>query len=470
MDGTLTNFTCPHPFLARDAFPDVGGFVWGRSCRDFALDTGSVSCCVPCPWSSWRYSDGFEEYLDIAGWCGIAVVVIVVLFLITFAVVPKIYTARHYLTTVPGVGFVFLSVAYVMPLAKAPNQCYNEITPNDNSSDSMCTATSTVLFIGVWLVVISCFFRSVSLHLIVVWERKLGRKFKYMSLTCIFLLTILLVALQQRVTGTSYQLGKVCYLNPINGWVTFWMPLLGMGVVSFILQVWTLGYCLLNVFRGMWEDRVIAAYNEENNNEDGGGGSSNSNSNNENGECHDDNTNESHLSSVRSWRGEEGHGGPRRNSLATQKLLTSMQWRPMFAAFGVLIYVALITVIFMMLRVEDRDPAEKFDNWVSCLIVSSGDKNRCMSYLSDLGPDENLVVVTFFLLALAGIWAILIVMRFDMIAGWIDVLNGRARQQSPSSAIATDPEDQLPLHQVSTNTLYATSFNTTPSLPVADMK
>jgi hypothetical protein len=223
-----------------------------------------------------------------------------------------------------------------------------------------------------------------------------------MSLTCIFLLTILLVALQQRVTGTSYQLGKVCYLNPINGWVTFWMPLLGMAVVSFILQVWTLGYCLLNVFRGMWEDRVIAAYNEENNIEDGGGGSSNSN--NENDGCYNETTNVSHLSSVRSWRGEEGHGGPRRNSLATQKLLTSMQWRPMFAAFGVLIYVALITVIFMMLRVEDRDPAEKFDDWVSC-IVSSGDKNRCMPFFSDLGPDENLVVVTFFLLAVSSCYS-----------------------------------------------------------------
>lgn len=245
-----------------------------------------------------------------------------------------------------------------------------------------------------------------SLHLFVVWEQKLGRKFKYFSLSCIFLLTILLVALQQRVTGTSYQLGKVCYLNPINGWVTFWMPLLAMALVSFILQVWTLGYCLLNVFRGIWEDRTIAAYNEENNNGyggGGGGGSNNSNSNsneheNENSECHGESTNESHISSIRSWREEQG--GPRRHSLATQKLLTSMQWRPMFAAFGVLIYVILITVIFMMLRVEDTSPTEKFEDWVSC-IVPSGEKTRCMPYLSDLGPDESLVVVSFFLLAVS---------------------------------------------------------------------
>jgi hypothetical protein len=61
-------------------------------------------------------------------------------------------------------------------------------------------------------------------------------------------------------------------------------------------------------------------------------------------------------------------------------------------------------------------------------------------------------------------------MRFDMITGWIDVLNRRTGQPSPSSVVATDPEDQLPLHQVSTNTFDATSFNTTPSLPAADMK
>ncbi|CRG83017.1 hypothetical protein PISL3812_00365 [Talaromyces islandicus] len=465
MDGNLRNSTCPHPFLAQDAFPDVGGFVWGRFCRDFRLDAGWVSCCLPCPWSSWRYSDGFDDHLDIAGWCGIAVVVILVLFLITYTVVPKIYTARHYLTTVPAVGFLLLSITYVIPLAKTPNQCYNEITPNDNFSDSTCTATSTVLFIGVWLVVISCFFRTMSLHLFVVWEQKLGRKFKYISLASIFFGTILLVVLQQRVTGTSYQLGKVCYLKPIRGWFTFWTPLLGMAVVSFILQVWTLGYCLLNVFRGIWEDRAIAAYNEENNNGDGS-----IIHHTVNYECNGGTANESQPSSVRSWRAQEQyHGGSRRNSLATQKLLTSMQWRPMFAAFGVLIYVALITAIFMMLRVEDTDPSEKFDDWVSCITIS-GDKNHCMPYLSNVGPDENLTVATFFLLAISGILGVIVVMRLDMITGWIEVLNCRTRQPSPSSVVATDPEAQLPLHQVSTNSFHATSFNTTPSLPAADMK
>lgn len=94
---------------------------------------------------------------------------------LTYVVLPTSATARHYLTTAPIIGFIFLSVwnnwdhrgwydatdgatqtAYVVPLARPPNQCHDTITPNDFRSDSMCGATAILQISGIWVVVISC--------------------------------------------------------------------------------------------------------------------------------------------------------------------------------------------------------------------------------------------------------------------------------------------------------------------------
>ncbi|KAH8703973.1 hypothetical protein BGW36DRAFT_423507 [Talaromyces proteolyticus] len=220
-----------------------------------------------------------------------------------------------------------------------------------------------------------------------------------------------------------------------------------MAALTFLLQIWTLCYSLLNVFRGMWEDRITASCNHHNDN-------------------HINNDVLSPQSSIDYW--QQQHGG-RRQSLATHKLLTSMQWRPMLASFGVLLHVVLFAAIFLILRQDHGYPASKYDDWVSCLL-SSGDKNHCIEYASDLGPNEKLVVASFFMLAVSGFWGILIVTRFSMFDGWLEVLNCRHRTPSRSSMVATGPHDEFPLHRASTNDGCDASFNTTSSLPSANMK
>lgn len=53
----------------------------------------------------------FEPRVDLVGWCAIPVFVIIFLFILTFAVLPKETTGRDYLTTVPAVGFLLLGVS-----------------------------------------------------------------------------------------------------------------------------------------------------------------------------------------------------------------------------------------------------------------------------------------------------------------------------------------------------------------------
>ena len=57
----------------------------------------------------------------------------------------------------------------------------------------------------------------------------------YASLACIILGSVLLLVLDLKVTGTSYQLGRVCYINPYKGWGTFWIPLLVIAGLDFTI-------------------------------------------------------------------------------------------------------------------------------------------------------------------------------------------------------------------------------------------
>jgi len=52
----------------------------------------------------------FDEKLEVASWCALVVLVTTVAMLVTYVVLPANITSRHYLTTTPLVGFIFLCV------------------------------------------------------------------------------------------------------------------------------------------------------------------------------------------------------------------------------------------------------------------------------------------------------------------------------------------------------------------------
>lgn len=53
---------------------------------------------------------GFETKEQVAGWLAIAIVTAMVFMALTYTFLPASATARHYLTTAPMFGFVFMSV------------------------------------------------------------------------------------------------------------------------------------------------------------------------------------------------------------------------------------------------------------------------------------------------------------------------------------------------------------------------
>lgn len=201
-------------------------------------------------------------------------------------------------------------------------------------------------------------FRALSLHLYVVWEKKLGKKFRIISLASILIGTIALTVLPNTLTGVSYQLGNVCYFKPsINNW-SFWAPLIILAVVIFVLQIWTLVHCVMSVVRGIWDDRRYS----------------------------------SHMTFY--------HDG--RTSRQSHKLFTSMQWRPMLAAFGIVLHVALFSALFITVRNEHNLPSTSADAWVNCLISSPDDPARCLPEARGLGPNENFVFACLLLLSVSN--------------------------------------------------------------------
>ena len=53
---------------------------------------------------------GFDGKMMVAGWAAIAIEVFMVFMGLTYILLPTSATARHYLTTLPMIGFVLVSV------------------------------------------------------------------------------------------------------------------------------------------------------------------------------------------------------------------------------------------------------------------------------------------------------------------------------------------------------------------------
>jgi hypothetical protein len=199
----------------------------------------------------------------------------------------------------------------------------------------------------------------------VVWEKNLGNKYMYFSLACIVLGSVLLPVLDIEITGVSYQLGRVCYINPYKGWGTFWIPLLVITGLTFLFQVLTMAYCLFIVLRPIWHERTIFF------------------------PCRKSRT------TVGYRQGAEA----RQTSVQTRKILR-MQWRPVLIVFIIVFNVVFLSTVFLEAEGMYTYPTERFIPWLACLAYLGG-KERCMNEASGLGPSENLIVAILILMAVS---------------------------------------------------------------------
>jgi hypothetical protein len=107
---------------------------------------------------------GFNTYYRVAEGLNVAGLILLVFLLVSFVVLPAEKTRRHYLSYCLIIAAIFMAVStcivsqytatnrqqlgFVIPLGANPEQCYNEITPNDMYSSLACAFSGAFLISG----------------------------------------------------------------------------------------------------------------------------------------------------------------------------------------------------------------------------------------------------------------------------------------------------------------------------------
>jgi hypothetical protein len=141
------------------------------------------------------------------------------------------------------VGIMLLSLGFVIPLASQPEQCFDPVTPNDQTTSLTCAfggafAAFGGLFLVTWVLI-----RAFFMHLQICWDWLPG-KISYLAANAVVLIvTIILTARMLHNSGMSFRFGGYCHVN-VGSLASYWGWLLGFCGLSVILQLATFAYCI----------------------------------------------------------------------------------------------------------------------------------------------------------------------------------------------------------------------------------
>ncbi|KAI2618368.1 hypothetical protein GGR54DRAFT_631008 [Hypoxylon sp. NC1633] len=374
---------CPAPFFNELSFPTDGGHVEGRLCSPL----GRLSCCIPCPMTDWTYPDNFGAATAAANWISVVGMACCVFLLLSWLVLPVDKTHRHYLSISLTCATVLFSLGFIVPLAAKPNQCFNEITPHGMDTSSVCAVSGSLLLIGGWAGVMWVFLRALSLHLQICWQLVVGRSYMWFSQVVGWGIPIIGLVLLLVFSGVSFRFGATCHINHENSLADFWIPLLVFAGLTVIIQFATFGYCI----------KVYLASLSDNSATTEGSGMP------------------SYSNSIRTMTPRQAYRRVRR--------VIQLQWRGIVIVLIIIGDVIFFAVIFVFLdntvQAIKTDP-EKALTWAACLIASGGDKDKCLDKASALVVSLPTVTAVLILLAMNGIWLLLLLGRWSMFSGWLE--------------------------------------------------
>ncbi|KAI1493121.1 hypothetical protein F5X96DRAFT_677263 [Biscogniauxia mediterranea] len=378
---------CLAPFFNEALFPTEGGHIEGRLCAPL----GTLSCCLPCPMTDWAYPDTFDAATGAANWINVVGMVCCVFLLISWIVLPVERTHRHYLSICLTCAIVLMNLGFIIPLAGKPEQCFDTITPNGMDSSSICAASGAFLLAGGWAGVIWVFLRALSLHLQICWQLVVGRNYMWFSQTLGWGIPIIGLIILLVFSGVSFRFGATCHINHENSLADFWIPLLVFAGLTVIIQFATFGYCI-KVY--------LASLADSSETTEGSGMPSYSNS-------------------IRTMTPRQAYRRVRR--------VIQLQWRGIAIVLIIITDVIFFAVIFVFLdntveKIKEQ-PAISLP-WAACLIAHQGDKNQCLDEANELVVSLPTVTAVLILLAMNGLWILLLLGRWSMVTGWIEWFGG----------------------------------------------
>ncbi|KAI1447659.1 hypothetical protein F5Y02DRAFT_415657 [Annulohypoxylon stygium] len=392
---------CPVPFFNEDLFPTTGGHIEGRLCSPL----GRINCCVPCPMTDWAYPDNFNTAATAANWVNVVGMICCGFLLISWIVLPVEKTHRHYLSISLACAIVLMNLGFIIPLAAKPNQCFNEITPHGMDTSSVCAASGAFLLIGGWAGVMWVFLRALSLHLQICWQLVVGRNYMWFSQVLGWGIPVIGLIILLVFSGVSFRFGATCHINHENSLADFWIPLLVFAGLTVIIQFATFGYCI----------KVYLASLTDNSTTTEGSGMP------------------SYSNSIRTMTPRQAYRRIRR--------VVQLQWRGIVIVLIIIADVIFFAVIFVFLdnTVESvRTDPEKALPWAACLIAASGDKNKCLDKAKGLVVSLPTVTAVLILLAMNGLWLLLLLGRWSMVTGWVDFFRALGGHTTKKEFVSVD--------------------------------
>ncbi|EAQ93629.1 hypothetical protein CHGG_01864 [Chaetomium globosum CBS 148.51] len=369
--------SCPPPFLLDSLYGD-GGY--------------------------WAYPDSFQTMTEGANWVAVASTVCCVFLLLSWAVLPVEKTYRHYLSICLTAGVMFMNLGFVLPLAGNPEQCFDDITPNSMRTGSLCAASGFFLIMGGWAGVMWIFLRALSLHLQICWQLVVGRNFMWFAQAVGWGIPVIGVVIAFILSGVSFRFGPTCHINHKNSLADLWIPLLVFAGLTIIIQFATFGYCI----------KVYLASLADNSASTEGSGMP------------------SYTNSIRTMTPKQAYRRVRR--------VIALQWRGIAIVLIIVADVIFFSIIFVFqdntVEAVKHDPSIALP-WIICLASNGGDKTLCLDEASGLVVNMATIGAVLFLLAINGIWLLLLLGRWSMVTGWRDLFTA-VPQRSKREFVSVD--------------------------------
>ncbi|TKA83893.1 hypothetical protein B0A55_00108 [Friedmanniomyces simplex] len=389
---TLLRGNCLAPFYDVSAFPSEGGFVAGRFCAPITgLLPGNPTCCLPCPVTDWVYSESFNTYGAVAEWLNVVGLILLSFMLVSYIVLPAQKTRSHYLSICLIVSVMMIAMAFTIPLSAKPEQCYNQITPNDMYSSSECAWSGAFIVAGGLSATMWIFIRALSMNLQICFDIVPGRKFFYLSQALGWGIPAALFTATMTVTGVSFRFGNTCHVNQQTSMQDFWGPLLGFAGAAGIVQVVTFAYCVHVYLKNLWSDQAQSSTH---------GSSSGL---------------PSYNNSVRTQTA--------RAVYQRLKKVLWLQWRGICIVTIILVDVIFFSIVFVYLDglqsslTSDR---RQIEPWLECLAFNATEKDKCLGLVTGWLVNEPTVVAVLILLSLTGIQVFLFLARPSIFPAWYD--------------------------------------------------
>jgi hypothetical protein len=289
---------------------------------------------------------------------------------------------------------MLMELGFIIPFGAKPEQCYDEITPNDMFSSLTCAFSGAFLISGGLSVAVWIFIRALSMHLQICWDVLPGKQFFYWAQGLGWGVAATFFTITITITGVSFRFGDVCHVNSAHSMKDFWGPLLAIAGAATIVQLATFAYCIKVYVKNMFNDGETETQSSAGL--------------------------PSYTTSVRN-----------RSARAVYRRVSKvvwLQWRGITIVVFVLVDVIFFSVVFIYLNAEEThaiDEVESMFPYLVCLMKNPTDPAPCYGLGQALFVSQPTVVAVLMMLSLVGVQIFVLLARSAMFTGWLEFFRTR---------------------------------------------